>query len=262
MPTVGSCPCSNLFLICKQLRFTAEDPRKCGRADVGLRCLSAALFRSQGVRHNTQAHEAAVKRCQKMSKTVSRQNRNWKLEAKKIGSDGTTRWESSTLASSIVFNNCLPTGYFNNWTALETKTNKVLSQPINPSKFAWTSKKRSLVNEYGLIGTVTCFKMLYSLHLIAYYIYTYVYIIAYHQTRASNSFNFGRKRVWFFLQLRQLRQQLSMRSMRSMRGLSIFWVKWTHPGSLWSTGQRRLDIVAIVNCCFIDGKWGNHWKHR
>eukprot|EP00434_Breviolum_minutum_P040000 symbB.v1.2.035538.t1/scaffold4809.1/size34500/1 len=34
--------------------FTAEDPRKCGRADVGLRCLSAALFRSQGVRHNTQ----------------------------------------------------------------------------------------------------------------------------------------------------------------------------------------------------------------
>lgn len=35
-------------------QFTAEDPRKCGRADVGLRCLSAALFRSQGVRHNTQ----------------------------------------------------------------------------------------------------------------------------------------------------------------------------------------------------------------
>ena len=37
-----------------RLRFTAEDPRAAGRADVGLRCLSAALFRSQGVRHNTQ----------------------------------------------------------------------------------------------------------------------------------------------------------------------------------------------------------------
>ena len=36
-------------------RFTAADPRQCGRSDVGLRCLSAALFRSQGVRHNTQA---------------------------------------------------------------------------------------------------------------------------------------------------------------------------------------------------------------
>eukprot|EP00913_Durusdinium_trenchii_P022716 g21333.t1 len=35
--------------------FKAEDPRTSGRADVGLRCLSAALFRSQGVRHNTQA---------------------------------------------------------------------------------------------------------------------------------------------------------------------------------------------------------------
>ena len=249
MPTVGSCPCSNLFLICKQLRFTAEDPRKCGRADVGLRCLSAALFRSQGVRHNTQAHEAAVKRCQKMSKTVSRQNRNWKLEAKKISPDRTTRRESSTLASSIVFNNCLPSGYFNNWTAPETKTNKVLSQPINPSKIAWTSKKRSLVNEYGLIGTVTCFKMLYSLHLIAYYIY---YRIS--PDESFKQFQLRKEKSLIFLQLRQLRQQLSM---RSMRGLSIFWVKWTHPGSLWSTGQRRLDIVAIVNCCFIDGKW---WK--
>ena len=31
-------------------RFTADDPRACGRADVGLRCVSAALFRSQGLR--------------------------------------------------------------------------------------------------------------------------------------------------------------------------------------------------------------------
>ena len=36
-------------------RFTADDPRACGRADVGLRCVSAALFRSQGLRRNTQA---------------------------------------------------------------------------------------------------------------------------------------------------------------------------------------------------------------
>ncbi|CAE7407119.1 rsmH [Symbiodinium microadriaticum] len=34
--------------------FTADDPRACGRADVGLRCVSAALFRSQGLRRNTQ----------------------------------------------------------------------------------------------------------------------------------------------------------------------------------------------------------------
>ena len=37
-------------------RFQAENPRACGRADVGLRCVSAALFRSQGLRRNTQAN--------------------------------------------------------------------------------------------------------------------------------------------------------------------------------------------------------------
>ena len=42
-------------------RFTADDPRACGRADVGLRCVSAALFRSQGLRRNTQAQTFLAK---------------------------------------------------------------------------------------------------------------------------------------------------------------------------------------------------------
>jgi len=36
------------------VNFDPADPRGSGRADVGLRCISAALFRSQGLRHSTQ----------------------------------------------------------------------------------------------------------------------------------------------------------------------------------------------------------------
>lgn len=35
-------------------KFNPADPRGSGRADVGLRCISAGLFRSQGLRHNSQ----------------------------------------------------------------------------------------------------------------------------------------------------------------------------------------------------------------
>eukprot|EP00929_Paragymnodinium_shiwhaense_P048690 TRINITY_DN24587_c0_g1_i1.p1 TRINITY_DN24587_c0_g1~~TRINITY_DN24587_c0_g1_i1.p1 ORF type:complete len:786 (-),score=191.56 TRINITY_DN24587_c0_g1_i1:181-2538(-) len=34
--------------------FNRDDPRKSGRADVGMRCITAGLFRSQGLRHNSQ----------------------------------------------------------------------------------------------------------------------------------------------------------------------------------------------------------------
>eukprot|EP00930_Biecheleria_cincta_P085859 TRINITY_DN75226_c0_g1_i1.p1 TRINITY_DN75226_c0_g1~~TRINITY_DN75226_c0_g1_i1.p1 ORF type:complete len:816 (-),score=146.20 TRINITY_DN75226_c0_g1_i1:24-2417(-) len=72
--TFGSKP-RDRFLLCEMLRphvacfwrrfivplqkanaetFDPSDPRASGRADVGMRCISASLFRSQGLRHNTQ----------------------------------------------------------------------------------------------------------------------------------------------------------------------------------------------------------------